>query len=557
MSALRHPGTDPSLARSLSVLLSRELDDPMDAFLALAGRELGVSRAYLFQFSPDGETMANTHEWCAPGVSPQKPRLQGLATADFPWWVEQLSSGQRIQAATLGELPEEATNERDLLELQGIQAVLVLPLTDSKGRLRGFMGFDEVEGPRGWSTEAVETLSLICDFASRELERQEIVETLGRMQERLMRTESIARVGGWEFEPDSGETWWSKQARTLLSIPPGAPAPTLFDFFQRIHPLDRDEARERILQILDDGVPLRLTCRLAPPTLPDSDGAEYVQIHGEMRTEPDGTRRLVGTLQDLTLLRTLEEELHHSQRAELVGRMAGGVAHDFNRLLSMILTSAEFLLDDAAGSALPRADLEQIREAARQGAQLTEKLLTLSEPEPSGSGPVEVNWIMRSLERLLARILPPSIRLHVQVGADAGAVSMDGGELEEVIMTLALNARDSMEGLTGSIRMETERQELPEGRQLTPGQTLNAGSYTVITVRDEGHGMTPEVQKRIFQPHFTTRENGTHRGLGLSQAFGAIQQAGGGIGVESTPGKGSLFQVFLPVALASGTRARP
>jgi signal transduction histidine kinase len=537
-------GGDPSLAQALALLLSRDLDDPMEAFLALAGQELQVSRAYLFQLSDDGERMSNTHEWCAPGVPPEREQLQDLPTEQFRWWMERLAEGPGIQAESLADLPAEAANEREILQRQGVSAVLALPLRDSAGRLRGFMGFDEVDGPRPWASNAVETLALICEFASREMERQAVLSELRRMQDRLMRTESIARVGGWEFEPDAGESWWSSQARTLLSIPSHAPNPTLFDFLQRIHPLDRDRARAEILQIMDNGQSFRFACRLVPGDPSAQDPVEHVQIQGELLSGSDGRRRVVGTIQDLTLLRTLEQELHQAQRVEMVGRMAGGVAHDFNRLLSIILTGAEFLLDEAPTGARHREDLEQIREAARAGAALTDKLLTLSRANEPAKGPVEVNPVIRGLERLLDRILPPSLELEVQTGNDAGRVAMDGRQLEEILMALALNARDAMEGRSGQMRITTESRELAEPEQLTPGQSVNAGRYTLITVSDEGHGMTAAVQRRIFQPHFSTRENG--EGRSLTRTFGIIQQAGGGIGVESEPERGSTFRIFLP-----------
>lgn len=363
-----------------------------------------------------------------------------------------------------------------------------------------------------------------------------------------MRTERIAQVGGWEFEPSSGATWWSRQARMLLGIDSDEPDPTLFDFFQRVHPDDRERARQTVFQVLDDGRAFHFECRLAPGGPgPRNPRVTHLEMQGQ-HLEGTGTEppRVVGTLQDMTLRRAMEEELGQSQRLEILGKLAGGVAHDFNSLLSVIQANAELLLATTAPDDPSRDDLEQIQRAAREGAGLTGKLLASTRPKVRSESPVEVSWVVRGVERVLSRLLPENLTLDVRSTPRVGVTTMDGTELEQVLMNLALNARDAMAEKGGRLTIRTEVRALNAPLQLDPGHSINPGEYVVIIVTDEGHGMSPEIQSRVFEPFFTTRDEDVGRGLGLSFVFGEVQQAGGGIGLESAPGEGTTFRVFLP-----------
>lgn len=542
----RGPDRIPDLRESAGMLGQEGGPRPVVRLLESLGRGLGVERVHLAEFVNEGRYLDGTYEWNAPGLAPAFGERRRLPLEAFPWWMDAMERGEPVRIATAEDVPDSATAERTLMAESGARAVLALPLFGDSLGLLGFLAFVHTKRDRTWGDEEIHALAPAARLLAQRLECGALVRERATLSDRVRRLEEVGGLGVWEFDPDSGYTFWSPVAHRILRLPGYLPDPTLFDIFKRVHPAERDRTRRGILQILDDDQPFTLEFRLIP-----ADGSEarvrYVEIRGEVVNAISGGRRIAGTLRDLTLARNLEEELTRSQRLETVGKLAGGIAHDFNSLLAVIQANAELLL--AGGDVGPdgEEDLEQILGAARSGATLTEKLLSFVGTRSRSGGPVEANWLIRGVERILGRLLPENIQLRVETDTDVAMVGMDGGELEQVLMNLVLNARDAMAESGGTIQIRSQRVELEGPQILSPGQSINSGEYAMITVGDEGHGMSAEIRSRIFEPFFTTRKEGEGRGLGLSTAFGIIQQAGGGIEVESSPGNGSAFRVYLPV----------
>jgi two-component system cell cycle sensor histidine kinase/response regulator CckA len=248
-------------------------------------------------------------------------------------------------------------------------------------------------------------------------------------------------------------------------------------------------------------------------------------------------------------LRKTEEQLRQSQKMEAIGRLAGGIAHDFNNLLSVILGYSNILLADLKPVDPIRADLEAIRRSGQQAADLTRQLLAFSRRQVLSPRVVDLNDIVRDTDKMLRRLLGEDIELVVRVTREAATVKVDPGQLDQVIMNLAINARDAMpEG--GKLTIETQNVVLDEA-YARQHLGLPAGEYVRLAVSDTGLGMTPETQARIFEPFFTTKDQGKGTGLGLSTVFGIIQQSGGNIWVYSEPNAGTVFKIFLPAADAA------
>jgi len=255
-------------------------------------------------------------------------------------------------------------------------------------------------------------------------------------------------------------------------------------------------------------------------------------------------------------LRDSEQQLRHAQKMEALGRLSSGVAHDFNNLLTLVLGHARLLLDEAGAGSPAAADLEQIISAGERAARLTRQLLTFASKQVTRVVSVDLNAVVEDMAQILRRTLGDNIELVTRLGRNLGFVEADATQLEQVIMNLAVNARDAMpEG--GSLVLQTFHLHVsahyrPE--HLRP----KAGSYVVLTVRDTGCGMTREVQERVFEPFFTTKEEGKGTGLGLSTVYGIVQNLNGHIELTSEVGKGTEFRVYFPateVALRSGTPA--
>jgi two-component system, cell cycle sensor histidine kinase and response regulator CckA len=246
-----------------------------------------------------------------------------------------------------------------------------------------------------------------------------------------------------------------------------------------------------------------------------------------------GVSGMVVNARDITERKRLEEQLHHSQRLEAVGRLAGGVAHDFNNLLMVITGYSHMLLDAMHASDPARQDLEQVVKASERATDLTRQLLAFSRRQGVRAALVNLNSLVEEMGRMLRRVIGEEIHLTTRLAPDLKTVRADPGQIEQVILNMAVNARDAMTS-GGKLIIETKN------------ATSAGHKKVVISVTDTGIGMDAQVVSRVFEPFFTTKEHGT--GLGLATSYGIIKENGGDLRVESTPGKGSTFYIELPAA---------
>lgn len=248
--------------------------------------------------------------------------------------------------------------------------------------------------------------------------------------------------------------------------------------------------------------------------------------------------------------KNLEEQLRQSQKMEAVGRLAGGVAHDFNNLLTVIAGYAGLLRESQpGGNSSP--ELAEIEKAVDRAASLTQKLLAFSRKQVRQPRAMDLNTVVSGLEELLRRLLGEKVQLLTAPGGGLHLVKADPHQIEQVIMNLALNARDAMPD-GGRLLIETSNVELH-----APLRSLPPGSYVMLRVSDTGHGMDADTAGRVFEPFFTTKDAGKGTGLGLSIVFGIMEQSGGLVTVESAPGAGASFQIYLPRAEAGGEELSP
>jgi PAS domain S-box-containing protein len=250
-------------------------------------------------------------------------------------------------------------------------------------------------------------------------------------------------------------------------------------------------------------------------------------------------------LRDVTERRRLELWLHQSQKMEAIGKLAGGVAHDFNNLLTVILGSAELAAARLDDSVLAREQLQGIRVAAERAASLTGQLLAFSRRQVLDPKVVDANEIVSDTAELLERLIPENVELVAHIDPAAGRVRVDPGQLVQVLLNLAVNARDAMP-YGGRLTIETGRAVFDDAyRREHP--VAAPGRYVLLAVSDTGHGMDAETRERIFEPFFTTKEQGSGTGLGLATVYGIVKQSGGYIWVYSEPGCGTTFKIYLPL----------
>jgi two-component system cell cycle sensor histidine kinase/response regulator CckA len=285
------------------------------------------------------------------------------------------------------------------------------------------------------------------------------------------------------------------------------------------------------------------------------DGSTFPADLAVSEVRHGGEVFFLGTLRDITERLQLEAEIRQSQKMEAIGRLAGGVAHDFNTLLGTISGYSEMLLTAMPREEALRHPVEQIHRAALRGAELTRQLLTFSRRQEIKAQAVDLGKLFADVEVMLDRLIGEDVHLVRQVEPGLGRVWGDSGELHQVILNLIGNACDAMPSggsLTVSLRRLDADQEIAvEGARLPPGP------YVLLQVTDTGTGMEEEVRKRIFEPFFTTKEPGKGTGLGLSTVHSIVGRSQGGIAVDSRPGQGATFRIYLPRAAEGEEEAAP
>ena len=298
--------------------------------------------------------------------------------------------------------------------------------------------------------------------------------------------------------------------------------------------LTKDDRR-----ILDTGTSVTVEFQLPNK----EDQRSFLVTRGPYRDASGNIRGIIGISRDVTEHRLMEERLRQSQKMEAIGTLAGGVAHDFNNILMVISGYSSVLNEALAADPKLRNHVEQIQKAAERAASLTRQLLAFSRKQAIQPSPLNLNSVVTGIEKLLHRLIGEHIIISTKLESKLGTVLADAGQIEQVILNLAVNARDAMpEG--GWLTLETRNTEIQD----SPGapKNLKPGKYVELIVSDTGVGMELEVQARIFEPFFTTKPLGKGTGLGLSTVYGVVQQANGHVTFTSQPGGGTTFRVYLP-----------
>lgn len=318
-------------------------------------------------------------------------------------------------------------------------------------------------------------------------------------------------------------------------MPPGAPAP-VGRTLAELNPAIRSEGRlAAFREVVETGRPLKIEVPIRPAEGP----RRWMRITAVKVEDGVGV-----AYTDVTESRQLEERLFQAQKLEAVGRLAGGVAHDFNNLLTVISGTTDLLLLDVQGEPEIEEGLREIRVAASRASDLTSQLLAYSRRQMLQPRVVNVNDVVRGMEEMLRRLLGEQVTLTTRLAPGLDPVRVDPGYLSQVVVNLAVNARDAMPD--GGELMITTSQEILDEDDVRTRPDVHAGSYVVLAVQDTGTGMADDIRSRIFEPFFTTRPRGAGTGLGLSTVYGIVRQCDGHVEVETMEGRGSTFRVGIP-----------
>ncbi len=385
-------------------------------------------------------------------------------------------------------------------------------------------------------------------------DRPTLEETIAQLEHHralLEKAQEIAHIGSWVADLDgSGRLEWSAETHRIFGVAAGGFEGSADAFFAFVHADDREAVRAASRAAIEGGPLYDVEHRVVRP-----DGTvRWVHEQADIIRDVQGRPlRMVGTVQDVTDRRLLEDQLRQSQKMEAIGRLAGGIAHDLNNALTAIAGYAELALGEVEPDHPARADVEEIRKAAERAGSVTRQLLTFSRKQLLEPRIFDLNDAITAIGRLLTRLLGPEVRVETRLADAQLPVLGDPGQVEQAVINLAVNARDAMPS-GGQLLLATSMETVDEqaARMLV---TMPAGEYVVLRVSDTGHGMSRETQTHIFEPFFTTKEVGKGTGLGLSMVYGTLKQSGGFVFVDSEIGRGTTFRLYFPPAPVMPPRA--
>jgi signal transduction histidine kinase len=367
-----------------------------------------------------------------------------------------------------------------------------------------------------------------------------MLEAVNETERKLTEAQAFAGVGTFRIEPDRDFLTCSAEMLAVLGLDPRRPSPTIRQLLKALPA----EQRMGLLTLARDRKHVVSSRTL---TVRRPDGSErlcWVQVRSERKA---GAAAILGIVQDVTEREAAAAQLRQSQKMEAVGQLTGGLAHDFNNLLAVAIGNLDIANDQLPIGSLTKEAVEEALQAILRGSSLTKQLLAFSRRQPLATRSIDINAMVREFEPLWRRTAGGDIVVRTQLAPAIRPTRADPAQLESALLNLVINARDAMrEG--GTVTIETADSEIEDGLADGPFQDIPPGRYSVVTVSDTGHGMSPEVRERACEPFFTTKSVGAGTGLGLSMIYGFAKQSGGHLKIYSEVGYGTAIRLYLPVS---------
>lgn len=390
---------------------------------------------------------------------------------------------------------------------------------------------------KGWYTHWV---SVERDVTARRTAEESI--RLNEERFRLLAKATNDVIWDWNLRTD--EVWWNESISHQFGYEGNGLERGMSSWVRRIHPDDRERTAASIERVIKGGG----SNWVEEYRFLDSEGQVHIVVDRGfvIRDESGKAIRMLGSMEDVSERRVMEERMRHSQKLETVGQLTGGVAHDFNNLLTVILGNAEILSESLAGDDSLKALADMTASAAERGAELTNRLLAFARQQTLQPRWVNLNEVLEGIEGLLRRTLSEEIEVAIRPAANVPSVEVDPGQLEAALLNLAVNARDAMpEG--GHLLVEVQKAELDESYTNTQPDVA-PGAYVVLSVSDTGEGMSADTLEHAFEPFYTTKDVGKGSGLGLSMVYGFMKQSGGHARIYSEVGQGTTVRLYFPQA---------
>ena len=524
------------IAKMFAQTPTYKIDKAINWTLQIVGEYANVDRSYLFLFRNNQQIMDNTHEWCAEGIEPQIENLQAVPSKTFPWWMKHLLKHEIIHIPQVSELPPEASAEKEILQAQDIQSLIVTPLIEND-ELIGFIGFDSVRMPKFWPKEDINLLKIIASIFVSSLSRKEAELSLADSERKYRTLFSTAPdlifILNTAGEIESLNPAFTTITKQNIEDWIGKP------FADLIIPSMRSSFKKRFKDCLTGEFQQPHELKLQAP-----GGVKIIEAVCSPFTFGGKVHGVYGIARDITDRKLLEETLHHAERMKSVGLLAGGIAHDFNNILGIIQGNYTLLKESLGELNNLKVPLESIRQAVERGKTLVQNLLTFARKKEPRYEILNLTMEIKTVINLLKQTTPKTIKYQLKLFDEALFILSDQIQIHQLLLNLCLNAIDAIRATerSGKIIIQTEPLEAKELPTKFNGNSSE--SYIHLTIKDTGIGMPQDEVKFIFDPFYTTKEGGT--GLGLSVVFGIVKSMNGFIDVESKVGKGTTFHLFLP-----------
>jgi PAS domain S-box-containing protein len=542
-------------AARLMVEVSEDgIDRVTEEILAALGVALDADVISLVRHAPDGRptVMEVTHRWFAPrnGALPWPTSYDW--TTSYPWLYPHLVAVGTYFAATAEELPAEAVHERIAARQGGLVAGLWSPHVVD-GRLDGMIAAFWRHAPPPVRADDLPAIPVICDVLLAAVRRRDLDRARRLVESRHSTLWQSDAVGLADWRWDGQLVRANDSMCRTLGITQRQVATGFMNFMEMSAPeyADKHEIARRELEAFGSFRPF-------DKEIVRGDGTRAWVAVGGGRYAPDVAKALGAEgyllVIDIGERKRLEAQLQQSQKMEAIGQLAGGIAHDFNNLLTVINTSAELAADAMPRDSRVLEDLNEIVKTADRAAQLTKQLLAFGRRQHRELRVLDINDVLRDMQRLLRRLIGADLSLVVDFDPQVGLVRADEGQLQQIVLNLAVNARDAMPD-GGTLTLRTSPLEV-RGDEPEHVGVLGPGRYVRITVADTGHGMEGTTMVRAFEPFFSTKPAGRGTGLGLAVVYGIARQSGGNVWIARTDTSGTRIDVCLPVVDAP-VEARP